>query len=127
MTLTIRVLKAFDDVLPKMFADPRLYETAIYKRLTGRAFDEVGDHGKRAEEETTLTVVKVDERVDQSSLGHASSGQRVRYYIARLEEMPEAYDENSVLEDKLEVGGVDWAILNAEMVLNRICILEVAK
>lgn len=125
MTITTKVVGALDRVLPQLFEDDNLKVDAVYKRLVSRSFEVGATSGTRTDEETDLSVVKVDERVSKTGLGQGGSDIRVRYYIARISDLPSLFNADSVLEDKLEINSVDWSIMNAEMVLDRICIFEV--
>jgi hypothetical protein len=125
MSITTKVVGALDRVLPELFEDDSLKVDAIYKRLTARAFESGAEYGTRTDEETALTVVKVDERIRKDAMGQGGSDTRVRYYIALVPELPSGFKPDSVLEDKLEIDSVDWSILSAELILDRVCIFEV--
>jgi hypothetical protein len=60
-------------------------------------------------------------------MGQGSGELRLRYYIAQVDDLPEGFNPDSVLEDKLEINSIDWTILNAELIIDRICIFEVTR
>jgi hypothetical protein len=127
MSITTRIVGTLDRVLPRLFEDENLKVDAIYKRLVERAFEVGAEYGTRDDEETPLSLVKVDERVSQSRMGQGTSGLRLKYYITPVTSLPAGFNADSVLEDKLEINGIDWTILSAELVLDRICIFEVTR